>query len=68
MLTTTRTLCGTTSGGNLRAGMAYNVHNNSGTLWDKKWRKLRVGEVCNIHNYDNLWDKKWRKFEGWKGI
>ena len=68
MFTTTRTLCGTKSGGNLRVRMAYNVHNNQDTFWDKKWRKLRVGKACNIHNYDNLWDKKWRKFEGWKGI
>ena len=66
---TSRTLCRTKSGGNLSVGMAYNVHNNQDTLWDKKWWKLRVGKVCNIHNnYDTLWDKKWRKFEGLKGI
>ena len=35
MFTTTRTLCGTKSGGNLRVGMAYNVHNNWDTVGQK---------------------------------
>ena len=61
--TTTKILCGTKSGGNLRLGKGYHGHNNQDTMWDKKWRKFESRKgICVHNNQDTLWDKKWRKF------